>query len=293
MKTYIAFKTELEGLNNVFDTVNAEEKIAASKVQILKNEILALNDYGEKLEKMMHSLSYFGDDKSHPLMKVRKSGKRTLLMISGDKGLVGGLWHKVVNKSLKIMDEYDDIVVFGIKGKKFLEEEGVEISKFFTAMYPHEENGDTIADYFFGQFIKGSVSHIDILYPQYVSISKQKPNVVRFLPFSFDKSDDVVAANAAADVSPAADMAAGIPIFEPSKKYIFNSLLNKYIKLFFYKIFSETSLSKFSARTVSMEHARVKTKELIKKNVQTYNKQRHRMLTQRQLISFGSHKNIN
>lgn len=280
MKTYIAFKNEIEGLNNVFETVNAEEKIAASAVQSLKKEIISLNLFSEEVKKLLQYISLHYQPHSHPLMNKDSKGGRALLILTGDKGLVSGLWHQVINESLKIIKSYQHVIVYGIRGKKYLEEENVHISKFFTSNYPNEEDVDTLCEYFFNQFKKGAFSGVDILYPQFVSISKHRPQIIQFLPFEFHIGQTQAVESH------------GFPIFEPSKKKVFNMLLDKYIKIFFYKIFSETNLSKFSARTISMENARAKTKETIVKSIHSFNKQRHRLLTQRQLVSFGSHKNI-
>ena len=60
--------------------------------------------------------------------------------------------------------------------------------------------------------------------------------------------------------------------------------------MFFYKIGTETKLSEFSARTVAMEHAAVKTKGLIHKFTLDYSKERRRVATQKQLEIFAVHK---
>ena len=54
----------------------------------------------------------------------------------------------------------------------------------------------------------------------------------------------------------------------------------------------ETKLSELSARTVAMEQATAKTKELIQKLTINYTKERRRVVTQRQLESFAARKII-
>ena len=62
--------------------------------------------------------------------------------------------------------------------------------------------------------------------------------------------------------------------------------------VYFQKIIMETKLSELSARTVAMEHATTKTVELVQKLKLNYTKQRRRVITQRQLESFTTHKII-
>ena len=79
---------------------------------------------------------------------------------------------------------------------------------------------------------KEKFSQVDILYPQFVSLSQQTPNFVLFLPFEFR-------------IDEGEKTSEGLPIFEPSKEKIFDNLLEKYIGSFFLKFFLYTKLLKF------------------------------------------------
>ena len=82
----------------------------------------------------------------------------------------------------------------------------------------------------------------------------------------------------------------GFPIFEPSKNLIFERLLKKYIKVFFYKTIMEAKLSEFSARVITTEQAANETKEAVRVLKLTYFKERQRNLTQSQIESFVAHQ---
>jgi len=279
MKSYVMYKNQMQGIKDVSETVKTVEKIAASSVHFLKQEVSNLNTYASELEKVLNRLSTFYPKKNHPLLQKKDVKTKTLIILTGDKGLVGGLWHEVINVFLENIKRYHTVIIVGAKGENYLKEENISIVKSFTDIFdvPQQENIEHITNYIFDEFKKGTFSQTDILYPKFISLAEQTPNLVSFLPFEFQltkekKNND------------------GLPIFEPSKQKIFDSLLQKYIGVFFRKIIMETKLSELSGRTVSMEHAMTKTKDLVQKLTLGYTKQRRRIVTQRQLESFTAHK---
>ena len=285
MKSYIVYKNQIQGIRDVSETVKAAEKIAASSIHFLKQNVSNLNAYAVEVEKALIRLSLFYQKKNNPLLQKRETGRKTLVILTGDKGLVGGLWHSIINTFLENAKQYRSIIAVGAKGEYYLKEEGIPIIKLFTCFFdvPQKEEIKHITDYIFNEFKKGIFSQVDILYPQFVSLAKQKPNLIQFLPFEFTPLKIT-------NYNGREKSGEGLPIFEPSKQKVFDKLLQKYIGIFFYKIIMETKLSEFSARAVAMEHAATKTEGLIQKLTLDYAKERRRIITQRQLESFTSHK---
>jgi F-type H+-transporting ATPase subunit gamma len=239
----------------------------------------------DNAENALKRISLFHISKHHPLLSKNKNGEQMLLILAGNKGLVGGLWHALVNEFLKNKGRYGLVIVVGEKAGSYLREEGMKIERLFTQSSDTtgKEMSEEISEYIFAKVAGGAVSDVDVLYPKFVSLAEQTPTFMRFLPFVFDAADDISASD---------DKKDGFPIFEPSEQKIFDALLRKYISLFLYKAIMETRLSELSARTVSMEHASVKTKELIGKLTLGYLKERRRFITQKQLESFTVHSAV-
>lgn len=281
MKSYITYRTQIQGIQNVSETVKTVEKIAASSVHFLKKEVSNLNIYASTLEKTLTRLSLFYQKKNHPLLQKKVTGEKILVILTSDKGLVGGLWHGVVNTFLESAERYQSIIAIGVKGKNYLKEEDMPVIKSFINLLdiPPKKETEHITDYIFDEFKKGRFSQVDILYPRFISLAEQTPTLVSFIPFNFKLTKEEKSGD-------------GLPIFEPSRQKIFSKLLQKYIEVFFHKIIMETKLSELSARTVAMEHATTKTVDFIQKLKLDYTKQRRRIITQRQLESFITHKII-
>jgi F-type H+-transporting ATPase subunit gamma len=285
MKAYMTYKNQVVGFRDVAETTKTVEKIAASYVHFLKSEVSNLNLYSTEIERMLARLSMFYADDNCFLIRKKHRGGKALVVVTGNKGLVGGMWHMVISKFLEESSCYKSVIVVGEKGKRYLEEEGVKIIKSFSRFsnIPRRGEIEEINSYMLDELSKGIFSQVDILYPKFISIVEQKPLFVSFLPFKFNAFKDWNN-----DKQFSKDL--GFPIFEPSKKSIFNRLLRKYIGIFLHKVILEAKLSELSARTVAMEHASAKTTDLIKKLIVDYAKQRRRVVTQKQLESFAVHK---
>lgn len=280
MKTYITYKNEIQGLKRVGETLKLIEKIASSSIHNLKLEVSNLNTYSGEIENILSRFFLFCENNiSHPLLEKKKSGEKTLIILSGDKGLVGGLWHKLINKFLEKRNVYNNIIITGKKGEAYLREENIKYIKFFTDYKDDslKEKTKNITDYVYKEFIDGKFIEVDILYPKFISIVNIQPTFIPFLPFKFEKQEKLF------DIG-------GIPIFEPSKQEFFQRLLPKYINIYLYKIILETKLAEFSAKTIEMEHAYVKTNKLVDKLVFNNVKEHRKAKTQQQLESFKEHK---
>ncbi len=314
MKTYLAYKNQVQGFQDVSETVKTIEKIAASSVHFLKQETISLNVYAKEIEKVLSRMSLFYQERKHPFLQERDDGKRALIILTGDKGLVGGLWHRTVSVFLENISQYQFVVTVGNKGANYLREENIKIAKSFNQIsdISHQEI-KRVSDYIFGKFKGGEFSKVDILYPKFVSLAEYQPSFISFLPLAFsvdslDQSNAVGTGNQMFSFEAARGsvirkegksrsvaekkVGNGLPIFEPSKRKIFDRLLQKYISVFFYKIVIETRLSELSARTAAMEHASVKTEELIRKFTLDYTKERRKTITQKQLESFTAHMTV-
>ncbi len=275
MRKYLDYKNKIEGFKDVEETIRVVEKAAASRIHFLKKRTEDLMDYKKEVEAILARISELKLDENHPLLKERYSGKKALIVVGGDRGIVGGLYHNLVGAFLQKKDSYDYVWVLGKKTKDYLSEEGVETEQFSF------ESADTS---FFRLYRENDIRNVDILYPKFISIIEQTPAFVKFLPFDFAPA---FAKAAAANKDNPAE---GLPIFEQSKKDIFDALLTKYIEVFFRQIRIEAKLSEFSARTITAEHAIYKTDGIIKKLRLSFFKERKKEISQKQLESFVSIK---
>lgn len=284
MKAYLKYKNRLEGLDNIYHALKAIEKDAASQLHSLRQQVENLNNYQTDISQTLSRLIPFYSPSEHPLLTNKEEGSPALLFLTGNRGLVGGVWHQLTNKFLKHHSRKKIIIVIGSKGYKYLQEEGVTAEKKITdfSNIPKQKEIFPVEKYIFRKFQKGDFSKVEILYPKYVSLTKQIPKTTTFLPFKFELTKS--------DSDQKSKNVTGWPLFEPSKEAVFDHLLQGYIKIRLHKIILETKLSELSARTTTTEHGAEKTEEKTDKMRVQYRKERKQDNTQRQLESFVAHK---
>jgi F-type H+-transporting ATPase subunit gamma len=288
MKNYLFYTTKIKGFKAVEETVRVIEKSAASHIHFLKKKVQFIFFYKNQIRAALDRLSRFYWDADHPLLQegTRKSSHKALLVVAGAKGVVGGLYHELINEVIIRKNLYHYIWVIGNKGKGYLNEEGVQAEELFSASGSKEEfrpqEINKISSDLFSRFQSIGLKKIDVIYPRFFSLAKQRPHIVQFLPFDFVSArNSALAANNGND---------SFPIFEPSKKFIFDILIKKYIDVSFAELILEAKLSEFAARTVTAESAIKEIEELISSLRRVFLKEKHRAVTQKQIESFSVHQ---
>jgi len=284
MKKYLFYKTEIQGMEEVAETVRVIEKSAGSHIHFLKKKVAALSEYKKKVTVMLSRLFHFYWNSNQLLLKERQKGENVLLVFTGEKGIVGGLYHEIVNKVINRAGSYEKIWVVGSKGKDYLKEEHIQIDESFPnisfEILPNDSQIQEMSNVLLRCFHRSMLKRIDILYPSFVSLVEQKSSIIQFLPFNFEQSK----------LSEPQENYDGIPLFEPSKKIVFDTLLQKYIAVSFAEVILEAKLSECAARMVTAESAVKETQRLIDSLTCDFFKTKHLTMSQKQVESFAAHQ---
>ena len=278
MKNSREYKQELNGLAGVLATVRTLEKIAASQIHTAKESMQLLKEYTTKISGIIDAL---GRDSvaQASLLAGNPSGAHVLVIVTGNKRLVGGLWRDVMAQAAERMHEYQHIMVIGKKAEQYMREEYPNST--VTAIPVDDTNADdsryTIAMHLVNEFKRQRFARIDVAYPQFIALSVHQATIVPLLPFRF------------ADAPVGTIETIGVPIIEPDRELIAGALVEKYSIAYAQQMLMETSLSELAARTITLEHATEKTKQILKKVRHDHAKERIRVTTQKQLESFTAH----
>ena len=277
MKAYIEYIEKIKGVEDVSEVVKTIEKISASRVHFLKKELILLENYLDIVTSTLSRISVFCNRENNFFLEKKINARENVLVIiSSDRGLVGNLWHDLINKVLEL--EYDKIIVLGSRGYAYLLEENIDVFKVFDFSDTNINKNFSldICKYLFDLYTQDDINKIDIIYADFISIAEHDVKIVEFLPFNFSPK--------------VSSKKIGFPIFEQKKKDIYNALIDKYIENFFYKLILEVKLSEFSVRMLEMEHASEKAKDEIIKIKKKFNKQKRNLITQKQLEIFNVKK---
>lgn len=289
MKKYLVFKQQLEELKEIQETIKIVEKAAASYIRILQKQVEILHDYKDSLEMVLGRMMQFKKKiGNHPLLRTRYQGKRVLLLITGDRGIVGRMYHDLVRKAVANKEYYQEIWVLGEKGKAYLQEEGLTAKELFSSCdgVPDTKHLEMMGKELINIFQREKWKSLDILYPYFVSLENQQPTLVQFLPFDFTK----IVTDLKSNDSFHPQQPEGWPIFEPNARSVLDALMQQCINIFFTQVIFEAKLSEFSARTITAQGVLSRTAEVIKKTRLDFLKERKKSLTQKQLESFNTHQ---
>ena len=144
MKAYFKYKSNIKGLDDVSETIKATEKIAAAKIHSLKVSVKQLNDYISELKRVLERVSQFYFDDKNKFLKKGYTKSKAVVLITSNKGLVGGMYHNLVNFLAEDLRKYDITVVIGKKGVKYLKEDNVELDKSFLDLSDYIEHDEIL-----------------------------------------------------------------------------------------------------------------------------------------------------
>ena len=264
-------RRRIKGIQNTAKITKAMEMIAASKMRRAQERGLAGRPYSEKITQVLSALAALPMEERalHPLLKWRKVAKISIVHITPDRGLCGGLVGNINRQTAKFILEQGlpvTLIAFGRKGIDFLRRTGQNVTAEFTGLGDRPSLLDTlpISRIIIDDFSSGAVDEVYLAYTQFVNTMVQKPVMEKVLP-----------------VEPAPiPTAQNVDyIYEPGPAAVLGELLPRFVEMQVYHSILESIASEQSARMVSMRNATDNANELIGDLTLLYNKARQEMIT--------------
>jgi F-type H+-transporting ATPase subunit gamma len=261
----------IKGVENISRITGAMEMIAASKMRRAQERGLAGRPYSEKIEQVIADLAALPETgNQHPLLQRRDAKRVTVIHITPDRGLCGGLnanlSRELSGYVLKAGGKTVEVVTVGKKGRDFARRSGLDLVAEFTGLGDAPAFLDTlpISNIAIRDYTDGKTDRVVINYARFVSTLTQKPVMKQILP-----------------VEPAV-----IPggsnveyIYEPDASQVLGTLLPRFVEMEVYHAILEAIASEQSARMVAMRNATDSAEELLGELRLLYNKARQEAIT--------------
>ena len=262
----------IKGIQNTAKITRAMEMIAASKMRRAQERGLAGRPYSEKIIQVISALAAMpAEGKAlHLLLQRRRPVKKiTLIHITPDRGLAGGLVANINRKTAKFILEQDvpvSVIAVGRKGLDFFRRTGQKVIAEFVGLGGRPGLLDTlpISHIIIDDFSGAAIDEVYIARTRFISTMVQEPVIQRLLP-----------------VEPAP-----IPapenvdyIYEPGPTEVLGGLLPRFVEMQVYHAILEAIASEQSARMVSMRNATENANEIVEELTLAYNKVRQEMIT--------------
>ena len=273
-------RRRIRSVDNTAKVTNAMSLIAASKMRRAQNSVLEGRPYSVKIQEVIaHLAAQPMDDESsaQPLLAVRPVEKTTVLMISPDRGLCGGL-HANLNRRVGqfILNQEVPVqaIAVGRKGRDFMARTNQDLKATFTDLGETPLLVDThaISHMVIDSYCDGEADEVYLAYTQYVSTMVQEPVIEKLLPI------------APAELT--ASESVGY-IYEPGNLAVLQNLLPRFVEMQIYHAILEAIASEQSARMVAMRAATDNASELAGDLTLTMNKLRQESITNELLDLIG------
>ncbi|MYG90948.1 MAG: ATP synthase F1 subunit gamma [Chloroflexi bacterium] len=270
-------RRRIRSVENTAKITNAILLVAASKMRRAQDRALQARPYAEKMQAVLGHLSGVAGDPetAHPLLERRDVNETTVILITPDRGLCGGLIANLERHTGEIVlgpqaGGSGDIsmIPVGRKGGDYFQRFGIDFRASFQELgdYPGLAETQPISRIAIDDYTEGKVDRVLLVYASFVNTVSQVPVTVPILPVEPPASDEESSGETQY-------------IFEPSPQEVLADLLPRYVDLLVYQAVLEAAASEQSARMVAMRNATDAANDMIADLTLVYNKARQEQIT--------------
>ena len=272
-------RRRIKGVQNIAKITRAMEMIATSKMRRAQDRGLAGRPYSEKIQQVIAALSALPQDDRviHPLLERRPINRITVVHITPDRGLCGGLNANINRQTASFILEQAlpiNLITVGRKGFDFMNNYGRDVRAEFSGLGDQPRLLDTlpISRIIIDDYTNGDIDAAYVAYTQFISTIAQKPVVQPILPM------------APAEIPQSQNIDY---IYEPAAADVLEGLLPRFVEMQVYHTILESIASEQSARMVAMRNATENSNELVDELTLVYNKARQESITKELLDITG------
>ncbi|TWT27658.1 ATP synthase F1 subunit gamma [Planomicrobium sp. CPCC 101110] len=265
-------KNRITSTKKTSQITKAMQMVSASKLNRAEVNAKAFVPYMGKIQDVVSAIAAGSNDTSHPMMTTRPVKKTAYLVITSDRGLVGGYNSNILRTvTAKIRQRHtsnDEFVILSIgrKGRDFFAKQGMTILESKIALPDHPTFADIkeITHKAVGMFSDGTYDEVYMYYNHYVSAIQQDVTEKKVLPLT--------------DIQPSTSTASYE--FDPSAEAILEVLLPQYAESLIFGAVLDGKASEHAASMTAMKSATDNANELINGLTLVYNRARQAAITQ-------------
>lgn len=272
-------KRRIRSVENTAKITKAMSMIAASKMRRTQEMALRGRPYNDHINALLADLAAQSheEDNLHPLLRRRDVDNLTVVHITPDRGLTGGLNTSINRESAEFILHQSakaNVIAAGKKGRDFMVNGGQDVKAVFTDLGDQPSLIDVvpIARLVIDDYTSERVDAVYISYASFVSTTVQQPIVTQLLP--------VIPAELKSSES------VGY-IYEPNSTSVLTELLPRFVEMQIYHSVLESIASEQSARMVAMRNATDNANEMVDDLTLVMNKARQESITKELLDIVG------
>ncbi|MCK5012441.1 MAG: F0F1 ATP synthase subunit gamma [Candidatus Omnitrophica bacterium] len=279
MPSVTIIKNEREFYRDFHSLVNVLKTVAISQFHSLERKMQTYEEFIEAVESFFTLMDVGSID--HPFVNPKEDMPLGIVAITSDKGLLGGLNHRVMTAAFGYMEgPRNQLTVVGQEGQKFVQ--GLNISfKGFTFGEDEERylRALELRDHIIDEVISGRVGPVKVIYPYASSIQIQKVMEMDLLPCTkWPRKDG----------KQWSDPLEEDVLLESYPSHLVEYLVYLLMAQKLFEIMQFARLAEFAARTTHLEESSDKIKEIDKKLQRKYFRARHEVIDQQMRELFAA-----
>lgn len=249
------------------------EMVSASKMNKAEQNAKGFVPYADKIQEVVASIANSNPDIEHPMLMKREVKKTAYIVVTSDRGLVGGYNSNILKNLLNKIserhqsaDEYT-IIAVGRKGYDFCNKRNLPVSKSIIGVADHPKFADIkdLASETVQMYSDGEIDELNIIYNHYVSAISQEVTAKKLLPI--ENLDEHGAADSDYE-------------YDPNQQEILEVLLPQYAESLIFGALLDGKASEHAASMTAMRSATDNASDLIGDLTLTYNRARQAAITQ-------------
>jgi F-type H+-transporting ATPase subunit gamma len=265
-------KARIDSTKKTKQITGAMELVSASKMNKAEQHAKGYVPYSEKMQEVVANIAK-GTDASHPMLETREVKKTGYLVITSDRGLVGGynshvlkLLQSTIKERHNSPDEYT-VIVIGRKGFDYCRKRNIPVSNSIIGVADHPQFADIkdIAKATVQMFTDEEIDELNIVYNHYVSAISQVPTMNKLLPIEDLQGQGGIT---------------GQYEYEPNEEQILKVLLPLYAESLIFGALLDGKASEHAASMTAMRSATDNANDLIGDLTLSYNRARQAQITQ-------------
>lgn len=263
-------KRRIRSVKNTQQITKAMKMVAAAKLRKTQEAVVASRPYAHKLEEVLGRIVASAKEKTSPFMLERPVQSVGIIIITADRGLVGGynanLIRKAMQESARLKDVKVSFLAVGRRGRDYLRRRGRDIQGEFIGINdtPTFQEAQDIAKMAVNFYLDEMYDQVYIVYQEFISPVQQRPVFKKLLPIPYQEEEETGQIDY---------------LYEPTPEEVLQTLLPKYINNVVFQALMEAKASQHGSQMTAMSAATDNAGEMIDKLTLSFNRARQAAIT--------------
>ncbi len=281
MASMSEIRTRISSVQDTMKITNAMYLISSAKLRKAKSGHEKVSPYFRLLQQTIADIldrcpdleeDFF--EETSPRTIPENGKRRTIIVISSDKGLAGSYNHNVFKKVEELIadDSENTLILVGhmaVNYFKNFKNVTIDEKHVYPAADPAMYRARDIAEHVIGQFLENEVDEVYVAYTDMINSMSFETQTKRIMPLSTKMFENIEVGEQLRE-----------PVFSPSPEAVIKHVAPNYIKGLIYGAMVESYACEQSARMTAMDNATTNAKDMIRELSLAYNRERQAAITQ-------------